>query len=853
MVAADMDAAIREAEWALIEDTDLPPDRDDEATTLARQLVDADYVTIFNSDFAKKILRTDKAVDTIERGHKDLNEFWELNVEEFLKVDRADEYPVKEFQLVALGVACLHAFLQANYTGPFLDFDSLQLLPVSIRSQDHIHSLLLASLNIDGERPYQLIPHPTYLVLASALLNRHSDLVTAPWWRARVNFLHQRVLGDISNTIHNEINKSLNEVRRAVEQRSRDTQGQHTIEEGLVMTYYGQDNNALHKFKVAGEELGLEWVLTGALGRRTKFQTFDVSQLVVLAQGRNREVKDEPTLNIPRPETLELNDDTLLERIAYTSSTEKVAPSSEIPSALTDVDPANPTPLDPLDSTILLALASCIKNTNPADGLTMEEMAPYVARVLAHTRNWSVHTMALLLKTRLEHKSARTVQRSVLQLQALVDQLVDEISPSSSTEAPKSSFLPKPSDPKNVAPTRIRLAYAWQLLLPSIWDLEAELAQRWISLGALKTALEIFERLEMWDQVAICWAGTGRPDRASEVLRQQLEKHPHDAKLWCLLGDVEKNPEYWEKAWEVSRARYARAQRALGSYYFHRKDYSLARDAFELSLHINPLNHVAWFTLGCACLELAEYNEACQAFSRCVSLDPQDSESWSNLATGMLKLNRKKDAWHALKQATSGNYENWKIWQNYMYVSIDVDEFPDAIRSLKRVIDLIGGKNGEAVLDIEVMEMLVQRAVQDDPSEQRTVGTQVMDLFTKSVVPLITTSARLWNATAKLYLWRGLYSDALDANIKAFRTHLNNPGLETDEKVWNEAVDEAERLVDAYRNLGEKPGRMGGVVCKDWKYQARSALGSLKGRGKVSHEGNPGWDKLEGLLENLKN
>jgi len=104
-----------------------------------------------------------------------------------------------------------------------------------------------------------------------------------------------------------------------------------------------------------------------------------------------------------------------------------------------------------------------------------------------------------------------------------------------------------------------------------------------------------------------------------------------------------------------------------------------------------------------------------------------------------------------------------------------------------------------------------------------------------------------------LYLWRGLYSDALDANVKAFRTFLNKPGLETDEQVWNEAVDEAERLVDAYRNLGEKPGRMGGVVCKDWKYQARSALRSLKGRGKVSHEGNPGWEKLEGLLENLKN
>ena len=72
-------------------------------------------------------------------------------------------------------------------------------------------------------------------------------------------------------------------------------------------------------------------------------------------------------------------------------------------------------------------------------------------------------------------------------------------------------------------------------------------------------------------------------------------------------------------------------------------------------------------------------------------------------------------------------------------------------------------------------------------------------------------------------------------------------------KVWDAAVEEAEKLVDSYRNLGEKPGRMGGVVCKDWRYQARSALRGLKGRGKTSHEGTVGWDKLEDLLQDLKN
>jgi len=838
---------INEAQWSLIEGTEVGGG-DSQVGKLAQQVLDGEYIAVFESDFARCLLRTDDAtVQSFSEEELDLRDFLETAVKEWFESEKSSP-SIKEFKILALGITALHAFLQVNYTGPYLPFDSLNLLPPSLRTHKSITKALLQALAVDGERPYHLTPHPYFLVIASVLLNRASQLQTAPWWRARLNFLNQRVLEGESATLHDRIYSAMDEVRAAVNSRDRDTKGRFEIEHGIISTYYGQDNKALQLLQAAGAEVGLEWVLTGALGRRTKFQTFDVSQLVVLARGRDR--TDGETAVAPKPATLDLNDDTLLERISFT---EKLAPTNSVPDSLSSLDPSNPTPLHPLDSTILLALTTCIKNTNPDGGLTMEEMAPYVARVIVHPRNWTVHTMALLIRTRLEHTRARTIQRSVLQLQALVDQLVDEIGPSSGTDAPKHSFLPKPSEKTESATTRVRLEYAWQLLIPSIWDLEAELAQRWISLGALRTALEIFEKLEMWDKVAVCWAGTGRQDKASQILTKQLEKDPEDAKLWSLLGDVEKKPEHWETAWKVSGQRYARAQRALGEYYFQLKDYSKARDAFKLSLKINPLNHVAWFTYGCACLELADFEESCEAFSRCVGLDPQDSESWSNLASGLLKLNRKKDAWQALRQATAGNYENWKIWQNYTYVSIDVGEFSEAIRSMKRVIDVLGAKRGETCIDEEVTEILVQRAILDDPSEGRGVGRQVMELITKHIIPLITSSARLWNAAARLYLWNSQYSDALDAHIKAFRTYLNHPGLETDSAVWKAAVEEGAKLLDAYRNLGEKPGRMGGEVCKDWRYQARSALRGLKGRGKTSHEGSEAWDELEGLLEDTKN
>src|SRR5579862_5275990 len=375
------ESAVEKLEWALIEDKEIQGE--DDLSMLARQLQAADHIEILKSDFATRILRTnDNQIENTDEDQLDPEKFIRESLEAW-EFSQGIANEVREFQILALGIACLHSFVQLNYTGPFLPFDSLALLPQSLRSQADINAKILSALSIDGEHPYHLTPHPYFLLIASVLLNRPSHLVTAPWWKARVDFLHQRVLGDHSATLFVRIDSAMKEVRDAVERRGSDTKGRHSIEQGVILTYYGQDNKALEIFQKAGKEVGFEWVLTGALGRRTKFQTFDVSQLTVLAKGRDRQAKHTSS---EIPITLDLNDDTLLEKISYTSlddKPDKLAPTDTIPQHLSSLDPNNPTPLHPLDSTILLALTTCIKNTNPSDGLTMEEMTPYVSRVLS--------------------------------------------------------------------------------------------------------------------------------------------------------------------------------------------------------------------------------------------------------------------------------------------------------------------------------------------------------------------------------------------------------------------------------------------------------------------------------------
>ena len=336
------------------------------------------------------------------------------------------------------------------------------------------------------------------------------------------------------------------------------------------------------------------------------------------------------------PETMALNDDTLLEQTQFTSSF-PAAPGSR----LAHLDPSAQPSLDPLDQCILLAMCLNVKNMSPAHGLTTEQMTPYVDRVISHPRNWSVHTMSLLLRSRLEANRTRTVERSTLQLQALVDQL-----------------------PTADSSVQERLLYIHDLCLPSKWELQRELALRFFSLGVVKSALEIFERLEMWEEVVKCWQSLEQPKKGIAIVRDLLEGRKaeadiviarekassdarkqtldatREAKLWCLLGDLEPEnaADWYNKAWEISKHTSGRAMRSLGGYYFARGEYASAITCLQRAVAINPLLSRSWFILGCACIKEENWQGARDAFVRCVSIDDEDGESWNNLASVYLRM-----------------------------------------------------------------------------------------------------------------------------------------------------------------------------------------------------------------------
>ena len=645
---------------------------------IARNVVNGDFSDLKTSPSRDLFTVTQSNQDVVDRP---LSEWFNFSQ------GSSGTSPEEELLRLCCAVSCLHAFIQANWTGPDLDIRPLDVLALTpelsqLVSEDLLHRKAVSELAYGGEPAYHLAQTPIFLQLARLLLDvpfQHCQSV--PWWQLRTWRIHEQLLDEpvavppavFSGAAH-LLETFANEP---------DIAGRLLLEQGLLEHYVGNDKSAADYFVRAARATELEYELTGAPGKRTKFQERDLAQLVLLAESRVRGDGSDPaqstdtspgtssgsTSNIDTetkgnsnttaaststntnvstpalPETLALNDDTLLEQTAFTSSAASASASQATApgSRLGHIDPASQPALHPLDQSILLALCLNVKNTAPAHGLTAEQMAPYVARVLSHPRNWTVHTTALLLRSRLESSRTRTVERSVLQLQALVDQMQVPAADSTAAE---------------------RLRYIHELLLPSRWEMEKELALRYLTLGVVKSALAIFERLEMWEEVVKCWASMERPDQGVAVVRDLLEGRKaeadavilqgkaisekrrtaldatREAKLWCLLGDLEPEHalEHYTRAWEVSQESSGRAMRSMGGYYFARGKFPEAIACLRRAVAINPLLSRSWFVLGCACLREEDWEGAREAFVRCVTIDDEDGESWNNLASVYMRM-----------------------------------------------------------------------------------------------------------------------------------------------------------------------------------------------------------------------
>ncbi|KAG0653044.1 TPR repeat-containing [Hyphodiscus hymeniophilus] len=843
------------------------------------------------------------------------------------------------------GLAAFNAFLQANVTGPPLD---LRDVFTAKETTELLRDQCLKSLDVDGVSVYQHIPHVELFSLSRLVFTVYfprlinNNIKDSRWMRIRINNYHQRLLSGLSGgrlsdstALQDAIEKDFLELESEIlggeSTYSTEAKVQFLLEKAQIYIMQGLDLKARENVKIAKTVSGFSYALSGALGKRTKFQQSDISQLVVFAKSKDSTSQDPITGNSDvamknsqlrngnAPEALDLNDDTLLESIAFKKSEPEAVDNSSLPTELIGLQPDAQPQLQPLDQIILLTEATLKDSLSPLDKLNSEEILPYAVRVLTDKlTNWQIYTQALLVRSRIEAHRSRTQERSVLQLQVIVDQIIadtQEETPSSSSTVPEiriTSFLPA-AKPSESAPVTERLRYIYPLNTPTRWELETELAYAWAGAGSLVSALEIFKRLELWAEVALCYHSVGQESKARQIVRRQLyysssgpekdayssdapeianenwdgEIRPtpaHAPRLWCILGDLDQEPSYWQRAWEISGKRFARAQRTLGEYYMKEGNLPAAREAYVAATIVNRQNNETWSRLGDIDLAVGNWDGAVIAFQQSIMIDDTDAKTYSNLGSALLskhaemltlekaaakdllavqededdeddELVTNKDtkgttpqeilrqALLAYKRGASLAHSNWKIWDNVLTIALrsSPPSYPDLLLGLRAIIALRSPSIGEDAVDIDVLGVLIQEVI----SRDRAPGHEDEDekgvympprgslaratvLLMEEITPLVTKRFALFHLAEKLSLYRKDYVSALSYAEKAWRMSQGEGWLEDGER-WREVVAATDHLVSAYESYGPMEKKGGGEVEGAWRGKARSAVRGLWG------------------------
>ena len=684
------DLAFQEFSWISEAESDIS---EKYATTLeyGSLLAKGKYAQVLRSDLARRVFDVASAQSTSSEAS-----VWDqITKSAQLVVTNSEE----AFHVEMVAVAALNLFLQANYTGPaladtergleqFADINPHAPLAESLKAtveetssltitskSSAFQNAVLAQLAVDGDWPCQICEQPYFLLVArgilEGLISTNHYLPGAQLWHTRALVAHQRLLQirQGSVTLAQLIDVAFDECLGSLGNFS--LSDGHNPRKATILLEKGMADHHLDRvgkgrkfFVQAQEKSGLKVEVTGATGKRTKFQQEATAQLLVRAQstapdgqsGTKSTEKDKIKGQLVEHSEEEI----LLEKVKFDDEKENEVLS-----------------LNTLDQSILLALCLDVKNSNPTDGLTAEEMGAFLSRVLDHHDDWMIYSTGLLERSWLEFERTHARERAILQMQALTDQHTNRLTiTQSTTESIEES-----------APVEDRLRNLHRIVYPPRWEIIQDLADRYAALGVVTSAAELYTEIELWDEVVSCYTRAGKKSKAEEIVRERLAIQ-ETPRMWAALGDLTDDPKNYERAVELSHGRFSNAYVALGRYFFEKGKLHEAAENYEAALKIRPLSPSIWFRFGTISMQLKNWDTALRAFTEVVQQEPEEGDAWANVAAIHMHNQHPDEAYPALNEALKYQRNNWRIWVSKLYTCLDLERYDEAVQACDMLINL---------------------------------------------------------------------------------------------------------------------------------------------------------------------
>eukprot|EP00053_Salpingoeca_punica_P018190 m.177420 g.177420 ORF g.177420 m.177420 type:complete len:826 (+) comp17381_c0_seq1:31-2508(+) len=710
-------------------------------------------------------------------------------VEKALANPDLDETQRAERELLVFytAVALLRLFLQDNWVGPPSGVNIEPVLSPAFAAKgvsDKLYKEAVDWFTASGETVIVRMVNPLCVVLSKTLLDAlaaHGRLIpqAVRLWTCRCLYIQQQMIEEFAESIHDQLFRLSDELLAFAEKEQLHMSHMSLLLERCLMSCFYRESARVRELLVKAQQLaGVDVEVSGALGVRTKFQMRALPQLVLKISSTSNAPLSTPQPSQPSdvPKDIQLDDDTLLERIKLTEETQNGRLTVEQQ---------------------CLLLSMCVNVKNCYSDMVGEEMRPYVEQVLSDPQHWCPQTMALLLRSRLEAEHVRKMARALTQMQEIVDSLTLETPPAAT-----------------------RLQHLHLVMLPPSWRTQQELAQTYMKLGIHRDALEIYRRLELWTDAIVCHQNLDQDIMAERLVREQLEIEETPL-LWCLLGEITRDEACFHKSFELSNGRFTRSMRTLGRMLLMRAErlreqqqptgdlYERVIDCLQKSLKLNSLQSDIWFKLGIAALRTDNYALAATAYRRKVELDPDDFESWNNLANAYIKTNQKPRALLALKEAVKCEYESWKVWENFIAVAVDVGAFNDTILAAQRLCE-ITKKFGEW----QILRILVDAVANDVPDWEGRPGrsfAERLQTFIEGLVNTLVSDFRVWREAARFFdLVVGSPSKAQEFRNRALADAKNVKGWATNDALIPDICRIALEAMEYHKSIGSRKELMSG-------------------------------------------